>query len=80
MESFINNSPTVVKVGKNEYRIFRNFNKRDPVIQVISKILIVDDETGKQKTFQTPSPGWDFEKIIKNRRFKNEKNRCSKMV
>lgn len=65
MENFIKNSPTTVKVGKNKYRIFRDFNKMAPVIQVISKILIVDDETGEQKVFQTPTPGWDFEKIIK---------------
>lgn len=63
MEDFINNSPTIVKVGKNEYRIFMDFKKTTPVIQVISKILIIDDETGEEKTFQTPTPGWAFEKI-----------------
>lgn len=62
MNSFVKNSPTIVKVGNNKYKIYRDFNKSQAVIQVISKIVIFDEDSGERKIFETPTPGWKFEK------------------
>jgi len=65
MNNFIKNSPTTVRVGRNEYTIFRDFGQNRPVIQMIAELVIEDEETGLQETFRTPTPGWKYEKINK---------------
>lgn len=63
MDNYIAKSPTVVKVGKNKYKIYRNFPVKQAVIQMIGSLEILDDDTGEKEVFQTPTPGWDYEKI-----------------
>ena len=61
-EQPIINSPTVVKVGNNRYKIFQDFDPRQAVIQVITP-LVIKDENGEEKIFNTSTPGWRYEKI-----------------
>jgi hypothetical protein len=61
MNNFIK-KPTTVKVGHNIYRIFREFDQSRAVIQVISTIVIKDEESGEEKIFYTPTPGWKYKK------------------
>lgn len=63
MQNFIKNSPTSVKVGRNQYKIYRDFDQAMPVIQMIAEIVIQDEESGEKETFHTPTPGWKYEKI-----------------
>lgn len=65
MNNFIKNSPTLVKIGNSQYKIYRDFNRSQPVIQMIAQLVINDEETGEQKVFHTPTPGWKYEKINK---------------
>ena len=62
-EKFIKDSPTIVKVGRNQYKIYRDFNPIQSVIQMIAFLEITDLDSGEKQTFQTPTPGWKFEKV-----------------
>ena len=64
MQNFIKNSPTTVRVGRNNYKIFRDFDQARAVIQMIAQLVIKDEESGEEQVFQTPTPGWKFEKYI----------------
>lgn len=63
MDQFIKDSPTTVKVGENNYKIFRDFDLSRAVIQIISQIVIIDEDSGEKEVFHTPTPGWNYEKI-----------------
>ena len=63
MQNFIKDSPTIVQVGRANYKIYRDFNQSQAVIQMIAQIVITDEETGEQETFHTPTPGWKYEKV-----------------
>ncbi len=60
---FIKDSPTIVKVGLNKYRIYRDFDLMRPVIQMIDFVEILDSDSGEKQIFQTPTPGWKFQKV-----------------
>ena len=62
---FISQSPTIVQVGSTQFKIFKNFDERQPVIQMISSLIIQDPLTKQEVSFEVPSPGWDYETISK---------------
>jgi len=53
--------PTVVQVGRSKFKISKQDDR--PVIQVISKIIVEDPETGEKQELEVPNPGWKAEKI-----------------
>ena len=63
IQNFIKDSPTTVKVGNNNYKIFRDFDQAWTVIQMIAQIVIKDEESGEEQVFHIPTPGWKYEKI-----------------
>lgn len=63
IKNFIKDSPTIVKVGRSQYKIYRDFDQSRAVIQMIAEMTIQDEETGEIQIFHTPTPGWKYEKI-----------------